>query len=127
MCSLFDDEDAVKISFEEDLIGKNVRATGHFEFTLQRGDKRICIVEAKKDDMDKGLAQILIGCEVASDVSKNRVVYGIVTSLSDWTFLRSCDDKIEKHEVTMLIRNNAVDPDSLKEIIGKIYAMLSND
>ena len=127
VCSLFDEEDAVKLSFEEDLIGVNVRATGHFEFVIERGDKRICIVEAKKDDMDKGLAQILIGCEVACDVDKSHVVYGIVTTLSDWTFLRSCDDRIEKHEVTMLVRDNEIASESLKEITGKIYSMLSSE
>ena len=127
VCSLFGEEDAVKLSFEEDLIGINVRATGHFEFVIERRDKRICIVEAKKDDMDKGLAQILIGCEVACDVDKNHVVYGIVTTLSDWTFLRSCDDRVEKHEVTMLVRDNEIASESLKEITGKIYSMLSNE
>ncbi len=32
-------------------------AHGHFEFVLRRGDKRGCIVEAKKDDMGQGMAQ----------------------------------------------------------------------
>ena len=113
VCSLFYAADGVKLSFEEDPIGINVRATAHFEFVIQRGDKRIFIVEVKKYDMDKGLAQLLIGCEVASDVEKNHVVLGIVTTLSDWTFLRSCDDKIQINEVTLPSRDNMFAPESL--------------
>ena len=125
VCSLFDDADGVKLSFEDDLIGINVRATGNFEFVIQRGEKRICIVEAKKHDIDKGLAQLLIGCEVASDIEKKHIVYGIVTTLSDWTFLRSCDDIIEKHEITMIVRNDENLQRKLLEKYTPCYTMIN--
>ena len=125
VCSLFKGD--VRIKVEEDLVGKNVNANGRFEFMLQRGDKRVCIVEAKKEDMEQGLAQNLIGCEVASDVDDLRTVYGIVTTFIQWTFLKSSDDKIERDDTTLLVRQGVVEPTSLKEIAGKIYAMLSDD
>ena len=125
VCSLFKGD--VRIIVEEEFTGKNVKANGYFEFMLQRGAKRVCIVEAKKENMEQGLAQNLIGCEVASDLDDLRTVYGIVTTFISWTFLKSCDDKIERDDTTLLVREGVVDPSSLKEIAGKIYAMLSDD
>ena len=125
VCSLFKGD--VRIKVEEDLVGKNVNANGRFEFMLQRGDKRVCIVEAKKDDMEQGLAQNLIGCEVASDLDNLRTVYGIVTTFIQWTFLKSCDDRIERDDTTLTVEEGVVNPDSLMKIAGKIYAMLSDD
>jgi hypothetical protein len=125
VCSLFNGD--VRIKVEEDLIGKNVKANGHFEFMLERGNKRVCIVEAKKEDMEQGLAQSLIGCEVASDVDDIRIVYGIVTTFVQWTFLKSCDDRIERDDTTLTVEEGVVDPVSLMKIAGKIYAMLSDN
>ena len=125
VCNLFKGD--VRIEVEEDLVGKHVKANGHFEFMLVRGDKRVCIVEAKKEDMEKGQAQCLVGCEVASDLDNLRVVYGIATTFELWTFLKSCDDKIERDETVLLVREGVVDSASLMEIAGKIYAMLSDD
>ena len=125
VCNQFDGQARIKV--EEELTGKNLSANGHFEFMLQRGNKRVCIVEAKKEDMEQGRAQCLIGCEVASDLDNLRVVYGIVTTFELWTFLRSCDDRIEQDHTLLLMEEGVVNPDSLKKIAGKIYAMLSDD
>ena len=125
VCTQFDGQ--VQIKVEEELTGKNVKAHGHFEFMLQRGNKRVCIVEAKRENMDQGRAQCLIGCEVASDLDDLRVVYGIVTTFEIWTFLRSCDDKIEQDHTLLLVEEGVVNPDSLMKIAGKLYAMLSDD
>jgi hypothetical protein len=125
VCTQFDGQ--VRIIVEEELTGKNVKANGRFEFMLQRGNKRVCIVEAKKEDMDQGRAQCLIGCEVVSDMDNLRTVYGIVTTFESWTFWRSCDDKIERDHLAVLVRDGVVDPVCLKEIAGKIYAILSDE
>jgi hypothetical protein len=81
---LFGPEDSVQIAVEEDLNGVNVQANGHFEFMLKRKNKRICIVEAKKDDMEQGMVQDLVGMEVASDLNGLDTVYGIVTNYVEW-------------------------------------------
>ena len=125
VCGLFRGD--VQIAVEEDLIGKEVKANGHFEFILKRGNKRICIVEAKKEDMQQGLAQNLIGCEVAADLDNSAVVYGIVTTYIQWTFLKSGVDKIELDEITLRVEEGHVDVDSLKQIAGKIYGMLADE
>ena len=95
---LFGPEDSIQIVIEEDLNGVNVKANGHFEFMLKRKNKRICIVEAKKDDMEQGMVQDLVGMEVASDLNDLDTVYGIVTNYVEWMFLKSQNDKIERDE-----------------------------
>ena len=125
VCTQFDGQ--VQIKVEEELTGKNVKANGHFEFMLQRGNKRVCIVVARRDGMVQGRAQCLIGCEVVSDLLNLRTVYGIVTTFELWTFLRSCDDRIEQDHTVLLVEEGVVNPDSLMKIAGKLYAMLSDD
>ncbi len=117
----------VEIVAEEDLVGKYVKAHGHFEFMLKRGTKAICIVEAKKDDVEQGMAQDLIGCEVAAEVGELDVVYGIVTNYVQWNFFCSRSDKVEMEECSLRLSPNGPERESLKEIAGKIYAMLADE
>lgn len=118
----------MKIVVEEDLNGFNVKANGHFEFMLKRNNKRICIVEAKKDDMEQGMVQNLVGMEVASDLDGLNTVYGLVTNYIEWMFLKSQNDKIEKHLDSLTFDEFEVATvESLKRIAGKIYALLSED
>jgi hypothetical protein len=124
VCILFDGD--VDIVAEEDLVGTFLKAHGHFEFMLRRGNKAVCIVEAKKDDVEQGMAQDLVGCEVAAEVGGLDIVYGIVTNYIQWNFLRSLNDKVEKEECSLRITPNGPERESLKEIAEKIYGMLSN-
>jgi hypothetical protein len=73
---LFGPENSIEIVIEEDLNGDNVKANGHFQFMLKRNNKRICIVEAKKDDMEQGMVQDLVGMEVVSDLDWLDTVHG---------------------------------------------------
>ena len=125
VCNLLDGNDDVELVVEEDLVGNFVKAHGHFEFMLRRGNKAVCIVEAKKDDFEQGMAQDLVGCEVAADIGGLDVVYGIVTNCISWNFLRSLNDKVEMEECTLRITPDGPDKMSLQEIAEKIYAMLS--
>ena len=124
---LFGPEDSIQIVIEEDLNGVNVKANGHFEFMLKRNNKRICIVEAKKDDMEQGMVQDLVGMEVASDLDGLDTVYGIVTNYVEWIFLKSQNDKIEKNMDTLTFELEVATVESLKRIAGKIYSLLSDD
>ena len=124
VCILFNGD--VDIVVEEDLVGNFVKAHGHFEFMLRRGNKAVCIVEAKKDDVEQGMAQDLVGCEVAAEVGGLDIVYGIVTNYIQWNFLRSLNDKVEKEECSLRITPNGPERESLKEIAEKIYGMLSS-
>ena len=124
---LFGPEDSIQIVIEEDLKGVNVKANGHFEFMLKRNNKRICIVEAKKDDMEQGMVQDLVGMEVASDLDGLDTVYGIVTNYVEWIFLKSQNEKIEKNMDTLTFELEVPTIESLKRIAGKIYALLSDN
>jgi hypothetical protein len=124
VCILLDGD--VDIVVEEDLVGNFVKAHGRFEFMLRRGNKAVCIVEAKKDDVEQGMAQDLVGCEVAAEVGGLDIVYGIVTNYIQWNFLRSLNDKVEKEECSLRLTPNGPERESLKEIAEKIYDMLSN-
>ncbi|KAJ3064657.1 hypothetical protein HDU99_004403, partial [Rhizoclosmatium hyalinum] len=60
--------DGVTVDVERTICGWRIKANGKFKFMLERQNKRICIVAAKKQDLDQGLAQNLVGCEVVSDL-----------------------------------------------------------
>ena len=119
--------DGVTIAVEEDLVGENVKANGHFEMMLMRGSKRVCIVEAKKDDMDQGKAQCLVGCEVAAELDSLSVVYGIVTNYIEWEFTKSTDTDVFIDQESLLVQNLIPNSESLQQIAGKICKMLSDD
>jgi len=124
VCSLFEGD--VEIVAEEDLTGTFLRAHVHFEFMLRRGKKAICIVQAKRDDFQQGMAQDLVGCEVAAEIGGLDIVYGIVTNYMQWNFFRSLNDKVEIEECSLNLTPEGPERESLKKIAGKIYAMLSS-
>eukprot|EP00569_Conticribra_weissflogii_P002491 CAMPEP_0171346544 /NCGR_PEP_ID=MMETSP0878-20121228/25128_1 /TAXON_ID=67004 /ORGANISM="Thalassiosira weissflogii, Strain CCMP1336" /LENGTH=351 /DNA_ID=CAMNT_0011850249 /DNA_START=41 /DNA_END=1096 /DNA_ORIENTATION=+ len=124
VCILFNGD--VNIAVEEELVGNFVRAHGNFEFMLTRGNKAVCIVEAKRDDVEQGMAQDLLGCEVAAEVGGLDVVYGIVTNYVQWNFLCSRNDKVEMEECSLCLLSNGPEMNSLKRIAEKIYSMLSD-
>ncbi|CAK5105769.1 unnamed protein product [Aphanomyces euteiches] len=107
--------------------GDYVKAHGHFEFVLRRGEKKVCIVEAKKDDLLQGMAQDLLGCEVQSEKCHLDDVEGIVTNYVQWNFLRNLNDRIELEECALDIGPTGPSLETLDKICGKIYAMLSDE
>ncbi|KAF0683735.1 Aste57867_24230 [Aphanomyces stellatus] len=118
----------VQVLVEENVVGEKVHTNGRFEFVLRRGSKRICIVEAKKDDMDQGLAQNLVGCEALADVEQLDVVYGIVTNYTQWIFFKSEKDWIHQHNTTIqLDQDDLPAQESLRNIAEIIYGILSDD
>ncbi|CAK4652137.1 unnamed protein product [Aphanomyces euteiches] len=118
----------VQILVEENVIGKRVHANGRFEFVLRCGAKRVCIVEAKKDDMDQGMAQNLVGCEALADVEQLDAVFGIVTNYTDWFFFKRENDRILRNRATILLPLAELPTlDSLQRIAETIHAMLVND
>ena len=125
VCHLLDGD--VEIAVEEDLHGNFLNAHGHFEFMVTRGKKAVCIVEAKKGNLEQGMAQNLVGCEVAAEIGELDVVYGIVTNYLLWNFYKSCNDKIEVEECVLIQTSAGPEQESLKNIAEKIYYMLSNE
>ena len=110
----------------EDLNGVNVHANGHFEFILIRGPKRICIIEAKDENFRQGMAQNLVGCEVAVDLDGSNMVCGIVTNFTQWICIRSKDEEIlvDENNVIGFESNGVPKQDGLSEVAGKLYSLL---
>ncbi len=82
----------------------------------------VCIVLAKKDDMEQGMAQNLLGCEVLADVENLDCALGIVTNYKEWIFLRNYGDKIcidNGRTIGVNLR------DDISSVAGKICAFLS--
>jgi len=104
-----------------------VLSQGSFEFVLKVGNKKVYIFAAKKEDVDEGIAQTLVGCEVAAEVGQMDVVYGVITTFRDWAFLKSGNDIIQKDLSSQLIMtlNGDIRMRSLREVAGKLYSILS--
>ena len=89
------DEKEFKFLYEADVNGDRVNVHGHFELVIECNKKKLCILEAKKDDFEKGSAQSLCGCEALSDTEDLSCIYSIVTDYStQWMFYKSLDDRI---------------------------------
>lgn len=124
VCSL---HDGVTIVFESDLNGKRLQVNGHFEIMIKKGNKRICIVEAKKEDMDQGLCQVLLGCEAAVDVDDLQVAYGISTTYAEWAFMKLevSSQLIYKSNMTLTMGNKGMpDKNALERLCGIINSIL---
>ncbi|KAG2844590.1 hypothetical protein PC113_g18372 [Phytophthora cactorum] len=97
-------------------------------FNGDRRDKRVCIVEAKRDDIQQGLAHAYVGSEALADVEGLTQVYSIVTNFVEWYFSRSLDEKIERTSaITISMENHVPTRESVKRIAEMIYSILSED
>jgi hypothetical protein len=123
VCILLPD---VTITVEEDMKGVHVHANGRFEYVIHYRNKKVCIVEAKKDDMEQGQVQSLLGCEVVADLEKCSIVYAIVTNYIQWLFYKNTDICIYGDDITLNVEHNLPDKDSLGKITGLIYGMLTD-
>ena len=98
---------------------------------MQNSINKFQFIEFCMYDMEQGMAQDLIGMDIASDHELDEVdtsVYGIVTNYVQWIFLKSLNDKIEKNfDVSHFDKYEIITFESLKIIAGKIYALLSDD
>jgi hypothetical protein len=122
VCSYFNGD--IQILAEEEIEGNRVHAHSHFEFVLKRRDKRICIVEAKKDDILQGKTQSLVGCESLCDVEDLSVSYGIATNYLEWCFLKDEADKITEEMLTVSLEKGRPTIESIRTIANKIIAIL---
>lgn len=114
----------IQILVEEDIDGNRVHAHVHFDFVLKQRDKRICIVEAKKDDILQGQIQSLIGCEAICDVEDLDISYGIATNYLEWCFLKCEADKVTEEMLTVSLKDGRPTMESLRTIANKIIAIL---
>ncbi len=123
VCILFEGDDVV-IAAEEDFPGNFIKAQGCFELMIRQKKKAVCNVEANKDDIEQGMAQDLVGCEVAAEVGGLDVVYGIMTNYVQWNFFCSRNDKVEMEECSLSLTSEGSKKQSLKRIAEEIYSIL---
>ncbi|TPX51194.1 hypothetical protein SeLEV6574_g00438 [Synchytrium endobioticum] len=123
VCNHFNGD--VKILVEESMDGIDIQVKGRFEFILQRNNVRVCVVEAKRDDMAQGLAQDLLGCEPVANKEGLSVAYGIVTNYMEWILVKKQDDGILLHETTLEIDNGVAVREAVAKMCGLICALLS--
>lgn len=116
VCSYFNGD--VQVLAEEDIEGF------HFDFVLKRGDKRLCIVEAKKDDILQGKTESLIACESLCNAEGLPVAYGIATNYLEWCFLKSEAHQVTEEMVSVWFQNNRMTIESLRNVASKIIAIL---
>ena len=93
---------------EDDLVGRQVYA----------------LVEAKKEDMEQGLSQCLIGTEVASELDRLDVVHGIITTYAEWHLTSSSSTAVTRDAFTLSMENGMPEKSSLQNLVGKIRSLL---
>lgn len=116
----------VTITVEEDMKGVHVHASGRFEYVIHYHNKKVCIVEAKKDDMEQGQVQSLLGCEVVADLEKCSIVYAIVTNYIQWLFYKNTDSFIYSDDITLEVEHGIPNLYSLNKVTALIYGMLTD-
>ncbi|KAG1698866.1 hypothetical protein DVH05_014362 [Phytophthora capsici] len=80
------EEPEVHLQNQATLTGNYVKHNRVAYFLIARGKKSICVVEATDYQFRKGNAQSVMGMEVAAEVNKEEVVYGVVTKYEGWQF-----------------------------------------
>jgi hypothetical protein len=120
---LFDD---LTIDIEEDLKGTTVNAHGRFDFLCRRRGKAVGIVLAKTDRFDEGIAQALLGCQVLAGHGRD-TVHAIVTDFERWTLIRDTEEAIWQETIHMPFLDEGFNEDLLRQVVGKIYSVLSDD
>jgi hypothetical protein len=110
---------------EEDMSGVYVRANGRFEFVLEYKGKKVCILEAKKDDMEQGQVQSLLGCEVVAEIEGMSTVYAIVTNYIQWLVFKNTDDITYSCFQTIEFENDIPNKESLGKVTRLIFAILT--
>jgi hypothetical protein len=123
VCSMLPD---AEISVEEDVKGNLVHANGRFEYVLIYKKKKVCIVEAKRENLEQGQIQGLVGCEVVVEKEMCSSIYAIVTDYIYWVFYKNTDEKIFSEEMSLKFVEGIPDKSSVCEVASKIYGMLSD-
>ena len=86
-------------------------------------------MEAKEEKFIQGMAQALLGCEVAADLDDIQEVYAVVTNVEKWMFLRSLDEEIlcDESSTLTICENGVLHATQLSDVTGKLHSMLTVD
>ena len=129
----------ITLSPQQEIVGEE--NTGRVDYAINHLEELICITEGKQSDVGMGFAQNLVQCESAMQVNtKKRMaigedldyVYGIVTTATDWIFIRFASDGISctsDEPLKIQFSKNALKPGSeyenkLRENVKKVVEVI---
>jgi hypothetical protein len=122
IASTFND---LRIHMEEDFAGKRVKAHGRFELTVMKDSRIVCIIEVKKADLLQGMAQALVGAEVATELSQGKPTCAIVTDFDTWIFLKILDKRVYSHSVHLTTGSHRrFHLQNLRNLLGKVKGII---
>ncbi|ETV63632.1 hypothetical protein H257_19438 [Aphanomyces astaci] len=115
----------VQLESHGEVDGKRIKVHGQSDLVLRRGTQRMDIVEAKKNNMDQGMSQCLLGCEALADTENLDVVYGFVTNYLSWLIFKRQNSEILTMAATIqLDGNNYPTRESLQLVAETIHGIL---
>ena len=91
----------ITLSPQQEIVGEE--NTVRVDYRMKNLEELICITQGKQSDLGMGFVQNLVQCESAMQVNKKKrragregldYVYGIVTTATDWIFIRFASDGI---------------------------------
>lgn len=124
LCFVFSLDPDIELLCEQNISGTQICAHGRFELMFMRGGRIICIGEVKTDDnIENGISQAVVGCQVAKELSSVTTMHGIVTNYKRWCFIRSTTDRVEVDQCQAVLENTDSDEADLRIKTGKVRAM----
>jgi hypothetical protein len=121
----------LELSFQENFCGKSILLRGRFEFVLYQEKRRVGLVQAKKEDMDQGLSQLLMGQEVMCEMTSAETAVGVISNFDRWDFIRNEPEKIfrdEKNQILYEVLQESgeicINKESLRVIVEKFCGLL---
>jgi hypothetical protein len=121
----------LEISCDEAFCGDSILLKGRFEFVLHKDMLRIGVVEAKEEDTDQALSELLMGQEVMYETTPSKTILGVVSTFERWDFIRNEPEKIyrdEKNYIEYEVPQNTgkltINEESLRKIVEKFYGFL---
>ncbi len=87
----------------------------------------VCIVEAKKNDINQGRAQLYPQLKICHDLAKkvenwNHPVYGVISTVKEWIFVRF--DGEDWLESPSFMVSSARDRDGIQKVIESFYKII---
>jgi len=120
----------LELSAEVELKRDGMTAIGKADYVIQRGDRMVVVIEAKRCDMTQAKHQNFAVMETARVLNKRknkyyRAIKGICTDFQNWTFVSRERRSICMDDTSMIVTKGLELPFNLANIVNKVYGMLT--
>lgn len=129
-----DDEDLyhkqrLELHASVDLKAKGMDGVGKADYVIQRGDRMVVVIEAKRCDITKAKHQNFAVMEASRVINKSkntsyRTIKGICTDFHSWVFVSREKRSICTDSTSMVLTNGIEVPQNFDNIVNKVYGML---